>query len=109
MGTWKDDWNDFKTAGSLIVKGVAHLVSWAVVIGVVYVVITNWGEIVSAVTEPFRDEVEAVKEAMTDCGELKEKIDNTERCLSVPNCMLTKNELTQYDENKLEWYRYCSK
>ena len=66
-----------------------------------------WDDIISAVTEPFSDEIEEIKEAMTDCDELREEINNTKRCLRIPNCTLTRDELIQYEEDELNWYRYC--
>ena len=78
-----------------------------IVVVVIGAVVWFWDDIIPTVTEPFRDEIESVKEAMTDCDELREEINNTKRCLNIRNCTLTKDELIQYEEDELDWYRYC--
>jgi hypothetical protein len=85
-----------ESIGCLIMVVILGLVVWF------------WGDIISGVSEEFRDEIESVKEAMTDCEELYEEISDTKRCLNISNCTLTKDELIEYDENAVDWYRYCA-
>ena len=75
------------------------------IIAVVFIgaVVLLWDDISERFAEPIKD----VKEAMTDCDELREELRNTKRCLSISNCTLTKDELIQYEEDELNWYRYC--
>jgi len=77
------------------------------VVIVIGFVVWFWDDISSKFSEQFRDEIESVKEAMTDCDELREELRDTKRCLSNSNCTLTKDELLQYEEDELNWYRYC--
>lgn len=67
-----------------------------------------WDDIVSSFSEEFPDVIESVNEKMTDCDELRDEIRGTERCLGIPNCTLTKDEVLQNDKNVRNWFHYCS-
>ena len=74
---------------------------------IIGVVVWNWDDIASKFSESFHDEIESVKETMTDCDELREEIRIAQRCMGHANCMLTKDELIQDDENGRDWFQYC--
>ena len=51
--------------------------------------------------------IESAKKAMTKCDELREEIESTDRCLKIPNCTVTKDEVDQVMENHEKLSRYC--
>ena len=79
-----------------------------IMVVIVVAVIWNWDDISSKFSKVFHDEIQSVKKAMADCDDLREEIHITQRCMSSANCMLTKDELIQDDENVRDWFHYCS-